>query len=62
VPYVTGHNYRVTWANDLDFKRMQVSVSERWTANDLNTYFTLPFVDSREAITVDDISPGKAGL
>lgn len=30
VPYVTGHRYRLTWANDLDFTRMDVEVSERW--------------------------------
>jgi len=24
VPYVTGHKYRITWANDLDFTLMKV--------------------------------------
>lgn len=29
VPYVTGHRYRVTWANDLDFTEMRIEASER---------------------------------
>ena len=24
IPYVTGHRYRVTWANDLDYTKMHV--------------------------------------
>ena len=60
VPYVTGHKYRVTWANDLDFTQMMVEISDRWQSSDLNTFFSLPFVDSREAINVTDVSPTSA--
>lgn len=52
VPYVTGHRYRLTWANDLDFTQMDVEVSERWATGDEDLLFVLPFVDAREAINV----------
>jgi len=52
VPYVTGHRYRVTWANDLDYTQMKVEVSERWQPADSEVIFMLPFVDAREAINV----------
>lgn len=28
--FVTGHEYRVTWADDIDFTQMRVEVSEKW--------------------------------
>jgi len=55
---VTGHQYRLTWANDLDYTRMRVEMSSRWTDGDLDTLFTLPFVDAREAINVTDTRTG----
>lgn len=58
VPYVTGHRYRLTWANDLDYTRMMVQMSDRWDAADLDTEFVLPFVDAREAVNVTDTATG----
>jgi hypothetical protein len=58
VPYVTGHRYRLTWANDLDFTVMNVEISERWNENDKDTRFVLPFVDAREAINVTRMDSG----
>ena len=52
VPYVTGHRYRLTWANDLDFTRMDIEISDRWATGDNEVLFVLPFVDAREAINV----------
>lgn len=34
MPFVTGHRYRVHWAEGLDFERMFVEVSERWEQTD----------------------------
>lgn len=59
VPYVTGHRYRVTWANDLDYTRMNVQVSERWQPADKEVIFMLPFVDAREAINVTRTDTGE---
>lgn len=42
----------MTWANDLDFTRMDVEISERWSSNDGDVRFVLPFVDAREAVNV----------
>lgn len=58
VPFVTGHKYRITWANDLDYTNMRVQVSEKWEADDADTFFMLPFVDAREAINVTDTDTG----
>ena len=59
VPFVTGHTYRVTWANDLDFTEMKVQISERWEAGDKEALFVLPFVDAREAINVTRVDTGQ---
>lgn len=59
MPFVTKHKYRITWANDLDYTRMLVEPSERWTVDDENLLFTLPFVDAREAINVTDTRSGN---
>lgn len=58
LPWVTGHGYRVTWANDLDYTQMKVMLSDYWAPGDLNTFFVLPFVDAREAINVTDTATG----
>jgi len=34
-PFITGHRYRLTWKNDLDFTKMKVMISERWQEEDL---------------------------
>ena len=59
VPYVTGHRYRIHWSNYLDFKVMNVGISERWSEGDNNTLFVLPFVDAREAINVTRTDSGE---
>ena len=59
VPFVTGHTYRVSWANDLDFTQMKVQISERWEPEDKEALFVLPFVDAREAINVTRVDTGQ---
>lgn len=51
-PFVTGHQYRVTWADDLDFTQMRVEVSQKWQPADANLMIVLPFDDARQAINV----------
>ena len=58
VPWVTGHIYRITWGNDLDYTRMFIQQSEKWVPEDLNTLFNIPFIDAREAINVTDVATG----
>ena len=50
MPYVTGHRYRVHWAEGLDFTQMKVEISERWEEEDNYLRFSMNFTDSREAI------------
>lgn len=58
VPFVTGHRYRVSWANNLDFTRMNIQLSERWEPSDKAVQFNIPFIDAREAINVTDTDTG----
>ena len=58
VPFVTGHRYRVSWANNLDFTQMNIQLSERWEPNDKQVQFNIPFIDAREAINVTDTDTG----
>lgn len=62
VPYVTGHRYRLTWANDLDFTRMDVEISDRWATGDQQAMFVIPFVDAREAVNVTRQDSGFGGV
>ena len=50
MPFVTGHRYRVHWAEGLDFERMNIEVSERWQETDSNVMFNMNFTETREAI------------
>lgn len=50
MPYVTGHKYRVHWAEGLDFERMKIEVSERWQDTDKDVFFNLNFTETREAV------------
>lgn len=50
MPYVTGHKYRVHWAEGLDFESMRMEVSDQWEIDDLNVYFNMNFTETREAI------------
>lgn len=66
VPFVTGHRYKISWSDTgLDFTRMRIDLSRKWTENDLDVglvfnhtdvreavYFTLP--DSTESPVVDE--------
>lgn len=51
-PFVTGHQYRVNWADDIDFTRMNVEVSDKWQPADEDLLIVLPFTDAREVIDV----------
>ena len=50
MPFVTGHRYRVHWAEGLDFERMHIEVSERWEETDKDVFFNMNFTETREAI------------
>jgi hypothetical protein len=53
VPFVTGHKYKISWGNNgLDWDKMKVTLSERWTENDQSIYFVHNFTDVREAFDV----------
>ena len=49
-PLVTGHKYRIHWADGLDYERMQLTLSERWRPTDKNIYLIHNFTDVRQAI------------
>lgn len=44
-PIVTGSNYYMKWANNLDFNTMSMSVSDYWLPTDLPTYITFTYID-----------------
>jgi len=50
VPFVTGHRYRVHWAEGLDFTRMKVELSSRWTDQDQTIGIVMNHTDVREAV------------
>lgn len=50
VPFVTGHKYRVHWAEGLDFETMQMEASDLWEKTDHNIEFVSNHTDVREAI------------
>lgn len=50
IPFVTGHKYRVHWAEGLDFTQMKVELSEPWTTSDLGVEFNMNFTEVREAV------------
>jgi len=47
VPYVTGHEYKIHWANGLDFTGMKLEVSERWLTTDKSIIFHHNFTNTR---------------
>lgn len=51
-PFVTGKKYKIHWRNGLDFTKMQIDLSERWTATDKDLYLIMNFTDVREAVEV----------
>jgi len=53
IPVVTGHKYRIHWANTgLDFEKARVQMSERWEKTDGDVYFVQNFTDVRVQINV----------
>lgn len=50
MPYVTGHKYRVQWAQGLEFEYMNYELSDRWENTDLTTYFQLNFTEPLEGV------------
>lgn len=59
IPFVTGHKYRMTIGTNLDFMRMNILMSENWKEDDKSIYLVHPFIDGREAITVDVSGIGR---
>ena len=53
VPFVTGHRYHIHWGTGLDFTKFRVDVSDRWTEDDKNIYFTTNYTNIREAFNVN---------
>lgn len=50
IPFVTNHNYRIHWAEGLDFTQLKFEMSEHWTENDGNIIINMNFTDVREAV------------
>ena len=50
MPFVTGHRYRLHWAEGLDFESMKIEVSERWQDTDNFVLVNMNFTETREAI------------
>ena len=50
MPYVTGHRYRIHWAEGLDFETMKIEVSDQWETDDSNVYINMNFTETREAV------------
>ena len=34
MPFVTGKRYKIHWKEGLDFERMRIDLSEKWSFND----------------------------
>lgn len=47
VPFVTGHKYKTHWRYGLDFTKMQIDLSPKWTITDKNVYLVFNFTDVR---------------
>ena len=50
MPYVTNHQYRVHWAEGMDFTSMKLELSENWETTDYTVLFNMNFTDVREAV------------
>ena len=50
MPYVTGHRYRLHWESGLDFDKMRMDVSERYTPEDKPIFFVFNHTEFREAV------------
>lgn len=59
VPFVTGHKYHIHWGIGLDFERMYVTLSDRWTADDNVINFHTNYTDVRETFNITDTSTGE---
>jgi hypothetical protein len=55
MPYVTGHKYKVHWRSGLDWMKMRMTMSERWSVSDKDVYIVMNFTDIRAAI--DMVTP-----
>lgn len=59
MPFVTGHKYHIHWGIGLDFERMYVTLSDRWTADDNVINFHTNYTDVRETFNITDTSTGE---
>ena len=52
MPYVTGHTYRMHWAEGIDWTGLTVELSSRWLPTDKDIVFVMNHTDVRQAINV----------
>ena len=54
MPFVTGHKYRIHWAEGIDFEDIRLEISPTWEENDLPVHIMTNHTDVRVAINVTD--------
>jgi hypothetical protein len=47
MPYVTGHTYRMHWAEGIDWTGLTVELSSRWLPTDKDIVFVMNHTDVR---------------
>ena len=52
VPFVTGHKYRIHWAEGIDFEKIKLEISPTWQETDLPVEIMTNFTDVRVAINI----------
>ena len=53
MPYITNHTYKINWGFGLDFTSMRLTMSSRWTFDDLPINLMFNFTDVRAAVYMD---------
>ena len=53
MPYITNHTYKINWGFGLDFTSMRLTLSSRWTYDDLPINLMFNFTDVRAAVYMD---------
>jgi hypothetical protein len=51
-PIVTGHRYRLHWAEGIDVERMDISIGQKWEETDDSVYLMTNFTDVRASINL----------
>ena len=51
-PFVTGHKYKLSWGNNLDWDQFSINIQNLRAGTDLPVYFVIPFNEVRVKIIV----------